>query len=375
MNKSLFIELIDVSIGKQGCLSNTPNDDEWYKLYAMAIKQSLVGICFNGLQRLKIQQQSPPESLYNKWMCIAAKIHQKNEFVNHQCVELQEKISFDGFRSCILKGQGNLNNYGEIGMLRQPGDIDLWVDGDFNRIIEYLSNVAPTDGINQHHAQFKVFNDTAVELHFYPLKLNNPIKQKILNKYFSSLKDFQFDNRSELPNEGGQITTVTNEFNIVFQLMHIYHHMMTEGVGLRQIMDYYMVLQNLTTSSLMTECKQNAKDWIEKLNLTRFASALMWVLVIVFENTSLSSYDTNPSWMIWKSNKKDGEFLLNEIMKSGNFGKYDDRQRGLYTSKWNSFWLVHFKTIRFWRFDHWAWFWSPIERIKGFLWRRSHGFK
>ena len=32
------------------------------------------------------------------------------------------------------------------------------------------------------------------------------------------------------------------EFNIIFQLTHIYSHLMNEGIGLRQLVDYYYVL-------------------------------------------------------------------------------------------------------------------------------------
>lgn len=102
MNR-LFFDLIKVSIGKAGCLSHSPNADEWSELYAMAKKQSLVGVCFAGVQRLQQQQQEPPEMLYLTWMGMAAKIQQRNEAVNRQCVDLQKRLAADGFRNCVLK--------------------------------------------------------------------------------------------------------------------------------------------------------------------------------------------------------------------------------------------------------------------------------
>ena len=103
---SLFTELIQVSIGIRVCLSRTPSEAEWGELYAMAKKQSLVGVCFAGVQRLVAQQQEPPKMLYLTWMGMTAMIQQRNEVVNRQCVDLQKRLSADGFRSCILKGQG-----------------------------------------------------------------------------------------------------------------------------------------------------------------------------------------------------------------------------------------------------------------------------
>ena len=103
---NLFFELIRVSIGVSGSLSKIPTSEVWKALYEMAKKQSLVGVCFAGVQRLQMQRQEPPEMLYLTWMGMAAKIQQRNEVVNLQCAELQAKLSGDGFRSCILKGQG-----------------------------------------------------------------------------------------------------------------------------------------------------------------------------------------------------------------------------------------------------------------------------
>lgn len=76
MNKdtnNLFLELIRVAIGNQECLSRTPSKAEWAELYAMSKKQSLVGICFAGLQKLcSFVSQEPntynlqPDSTHNQ---------------------------------------------------------------------------------------------------------------------------------------------------------------------------------------------------------------------------------------------------------------------------------------------------------------------
>lgn len=125
----IFSELIQVAIGTRICLSHTPSVDEWGELYAMAKKQSLVGVCFAGVQRLQQQRQEPPEMLYLTWMGMAAKIQQRNEVVNKQCGELTEKFQKDGFDVVVLKGQSCAKRYGSLSGLRQSGDIDAWVSG------------------------------------------------------------------------------------------------------------------------------------------------------------------------------------------------------------------------------------------------------
>ena len=82
MINELFFDLIRVAVGTQDCLSHTPTADEWGKLFDMTKKQSLVGVCFAGVQKLVAQQQEPPEMLYLTWMGMAVKVQQRNEVVN-----------------------------------------------------------------------------------------------------------------------------------------------------------------------------------------------------------------------------------------------------------------------------------------------------
>lgn len=178
--EQLFFELIQIAIGTRICLSHTPSADEWGELYSMAKKQSLVGICFAGVQKLQMRRQMPPEMLYLKWMGMAAKIQQRNEVVNRQCVELQKRLSADGLRSCILKGQGVAQFYPEfVRSLRQPGDIDIWVDGERNEIIKYISGLGiKTGNVDMKHWEVKFFDDTEVEVHFRPTWFYNPIHDR-----------------------------------------------------------------------------------------------------------------------------------------------------------------------------------------------------
>ena len=80
-----------------------------------------------------------------------------------------------------------------------------------------------------------------------------------------------------MPNDIGEKVSPTIEFNLVHQLVHTYHHFITEGVGLRQLMDYYFVIQASNAEDIR-ECQK----MVASLGLNRFASALMWVLVHVF---------------------------------------------------------------------------------------------
>lgn len=172
--EKLFFELIRLSLGGGNSFSRKPTEREWRDVYLLAEKHALLGVCYHGLQRLEEKELWPPSDVVIQWMGVSTQIEQRNRMVNKQCVEIQEELRKAGFRSCILKGQGNALMYPEP-LLRTSGDIDIWVEGGFEKVMEYVQRVSKTDHVTEHHVEFDCFPDTPVEVHFSPLKLFNRI--------------------------------------------------------------------------------------------------------------------------------------------------------------------------------------------------------
>ena len=367
MKEQSFFELIQVSLGTRICLSHTPSADEWGELYAMCKKQSLVGVCFAGIQRLQQQRQVPPEMLYLTWMGMAAKIQQRNEVVNRQCVELQKRLSSVGIQSYIMKGQAVGTLYGSLAGLRQSGDIDVYLEGGLDKVLAFARTFGKIAKVNELEMCVPVFQNTEVEFHYRPFIMRNPFKNAKLHAFFESKKKECLANKIALPNGVGEIVAPTVTFNLNHQLVHTYHHFITEGVGLRQLMDYYFVVLAVDKEVQKFQIVSEVQRAVDELGSNRFASALMWVLVHVF--------GLKVEQALWAPCEKDGRLLLDEILLSGNFGHTDERAKDIQTSRWKAFWYVNGKTFRFWRFDHWAWFWSPVWRIYHYCWRKVKGFK
>lgn len=377
---NLFQELLQVSVGCQsasGNLSRVPSAEEWADLYRMAKEHTLIGVCFAALQKLPSEQLAEmPQQLKMHWLGMAMQIQKRNLLMNQRCVELQRRLEQSGFRTYIMKGQGNAALYNNVQnsengcenkefdllTLRQPGDIDIYLEGGYDRVMGYVNKTFPTKEVNELEIHYHCFKDAEVEIHYQPFVMDGP-KNKVLQHFFAEESEACLKNRISL-GDSGDICVPTITFNLVHQLVHIHHHLFYEGIGLRQLMDYYFLLIKASDSSV--DSIERSKKVIHQLGLDRFAAALMYVLQIVF--------GLERDRMLWSPSEKDGIFLLNEIMRSGNFGQSDIRKKGIYQNKWKSFWFVHFKTFCYWRFDHWAWFWSPICRIRGFVWRKLNGY-
>lgn len=359
---NLFFELIQVAIGTRICLSHTPSADEWGELYAMAKKQSLVGVCFAGVQKLQTQRQEPPEMLYLTWMGMAAKIQQRNEVVNRQCADLQRRLTDEGYRSCILKGQGVGQQYAEhLRGLRQSGDIDIWIEGGVEATVKLAESLGQKAEVTEQHVGLDVFPDTEVEAHFIPSMLRQPFANRRLQRWFEEQVPTQFENR----NEAG-LCVPTAEFNLVYLLIHIYRHLFGEGVGLRQVMDYYFTLM-ARNSNANDDVNANILSTLKSLGLMEFAGGLMYVLREVF--------GLQREQMLCEPNERHGRFLLHEIMLSGNMGHYDKRTKNADRStRWKRFWLMNKHNLRLISYYPAETLWAPFARIKVWVWRKWNGW-
>ena len=418
MGNSIF-ELLQIAIGKRDRLSHTPTIEEWRGLFADSQKQSVVGIAFAGVERLP-KEQWPPQALLFEWIGAAERIKQKNALLDRQCVQLQKRFAEAGIKTSILKGQG-VARYYDVSSLRQPGDIDIYVDCGRERLFEIVDSLEvrgdrQSEDKNRKslirdwdykHLHLDVFRDTEVEVHYRVEVLLNLWKNRKLQKWFkeheeevfgqvfslSRIGDFEnpADNlhqkssrieeglarRPEGESQFEIFCSPTVEFNRFYILLHIYRHFLYEGVGLRQLLDYYYVLRantNNTSGALRSKSENNLTknqsrireglarrpegesqfenystdqsrirdfenystdqsgikgfknsstdgtdltDLLKQFGMWKFARGVMWILQ--------EAFGLEREYMIGEPLEKEGRFILSEVMAGGNFGHHDER--------------------------------------------------
>ena len=220
---------------------------DWQELYSFASKQALLGLSFEGIERLgkeyseELRLNPIGRELLMTWMGKAQQIRRQNMKVNAVAGKLFAMLRVDGMRCCVLKGQGNALMYPNP-YSRTPGDIDVWIDASRERIMEYAQKKFELgDDIRLQHLETSL-DGVPVELHFFPCSMNNPIYHARLQKWFRRNADLQCSHIVGLPDGAGDIAIPTTAFNVVYQLTHLYHHFFDEGIGMRQIFDYYYVV-------------------------------------------------------------------------------------------------------------------------------------
>ena len=238
----------------------------WQRLYGFASKQALLGLCFDGIERLgkeypeELKRNPIDRNLLMTWMGAAQQIRRQNVKVNVVAGKLYSMLREDGLRCCILKGQGNALMYPNP-YSRNPGDIDVWVNASREQITEYAKkHFELEDDLRFHHLE-TTMDGVPVELHFFPGIMNNPVYNARLQKWFKRNADLQCSNVVSLPDDAGEIAVPTAVFNVVYQLTHLYHHFFDEGIGMRQIVDYYFVINSFALEKVFLEKNPSMKTF------------------------------------------------------------------------------------------------------------------
>lgn len=372
-----FYTILQSAIGKTVQLSHTLSEKEWNEIFGLAKKQALVGIMFEGVERLP-QEQWPPRNVILQWAMVVESIKHRNRQTTDICLRLTEVLGKDGFETCILKGQANhvyydgLNSEHSLGHLRICGDVDAWIwlkektKHPVKSIIDYCQSKKILLSLCHLHAEVKPVNGVPVEIHFRPSFLNAPWSNLCFQKLFKSAV---FENKEI--DECGTIKKLRVDYDLIFQMNHIYRHLLDEGVGMRQVLDFYMLLKTYRKESLVRDELMDGsalKKHVKACGMGRFASALMYVLQKIF--------DMDGSELLCAPSEHHGSFLLDEMMLAGNFGHYDARMRTLEVKKGKLSYqlqkaLRRFKrNLRFLTSYPGEVICEPIARVEHFLWRK-----
>ena len=449
--QKIFFDFLRFCIGSAKEIPDSLKEADWKELYAIAQKQALLGVLFYGIRQLP-KQLVPEQKLLMQWMVMAEQIRKQNIRLFQDSVKVCQNFENEGFANCILKGQGNALLYPDPYM-RTPGDIDIYLSGGRRKIMKYVDQVCPNQVMRYHHVDFPAMK-TAIEVHFTPSYMFCPIHNWRMQKWFEEVMGEQCNHRVSLPDGYGEIHVPQVSFNVIYILSHLYRHIFTEGIGLRQLLDYYYVvcdfckvyqissnhLSNFSNhpvplskedstfspspsfsesgdvtalrcseplrykdggpskvspgcagwdrlgaigdttsacsldagSSSFSACSSVVLDVVQRelkhLGLWKFAQAVMFVMKEVF--------GLSEDRMIAPMDEKEGRFLLDEIMRGGNFGQYDDRMGSkVGESKIHRYFRMNLRNLRFVKhypteavcepiFRTWFAGWKFINRIK-----------
>ena len=385
----IFFDFLRFCSGSAKKIPDSLKEVDWKELYAIAKKQCLVGVLFDGIKKLPAEYVGMEKEQLLQWMAESQMLEKANVRLNDAAIHVSEWFRKEGFRTCILKGQGNALMY-PYPYSRTPGDIDIWVEGGDKRVISFVRSISPHEKACYHHIEFPSYKGVEVEVHYRPSFLLCFWHNRKLQKYYERVKEEQFSHRVMF-SEQREVAIPTVEFNLIFQLTHIFSHLMNEGIGLRQLLDYYYVLcdfykvyQNFSNPSVSlskgsstfspspsssgsgdvtapSRCSEplrskdggpskvspNCAGWDRRDAIGDMTSATaarssstaidrvqkelkelgLWKFAGGIMYIMQEVFGMSASRLIVPPNEKYGKFVLNEVLEAGNFGRHDARNR------------------------------------------------
>ena len=404
-----YLDFLRFSLNEEAQVPESVKLIDWDQLLQFAKDQCVPGIYWMGVRRLgHLKENKPTDDHVMRWMAACGKLGKRNSTVTERSAWVAKNFEKEGFRACLLKGQGLALCYPDPS-LRYPGDIDIWVrprpqsgslnaasqrsnnpsdvqgsnaatqrsitpasrsshssfhfslfthreDADIRTVIAYCRQFVPDAKACYHHIDFLKAGDIPVEVHYRPSWLNNPFHNRRLQQYFLEHADAQFSN---LQPQG--FAAPTWEFNVVFLLSHIANHLLHEGIGLKQVIDYYYLLRSQTERRSIDSYEQEFR----RLGLLPFARQLMWVLCQVL--------GLDEQLLVASQDERRGRLLLSEMLAGGNFGMHDDRLlSGSYSSSLKSNLQRVVRDLRMMRYFPSESLWEPAFRIWHYFRRRRH---
>lgn len=370
MEEKKYIEFLKFCLsGKE--VPECVKDIKWGDLLTFAKAQTIQGVYARTVlaQDGKMRPEyflgnKPSDDDVMEWVFEMHILKKTNETLFKRAEKASEWFLENGFPNCILKGQGNSLMYPDT-YSRVTGDIDIWLDGGREKILDFTTKYYQRPPTNL-HVDFPMFGDASVEVHFRPSYMLNPFIDKKLKKYFNEVKDSQFCNEAKTPDGKYKFFVPTNEFNVIYQLMHMYRHLSaSDGIGLRQIIDYFYLLRKCKADGMGEKEKKDFVALVKKFKMTKFTGAIMYIVHNVL--------GLEEDYLLFEPNKKEGEFLLNEVLLMGNFGRAETRKAALETAEGHFKRFLIFEKYNLRMLSHYPSevIWRPIRDLK-LSWRDHH---
>lgn len=243
---------------------------------------------------------------YDEWGNLAAAAHAHNVHTAYNEKQLNDIMKVHPF--IILKGMAAAAYYPRPHE-RIIGDIDFLIDpAEKQELEELLSNKGyeKQNIKNEHHVSFNK-SDTHFEMHFEipGIPYGEPgetVREFMMNAFrqpvISQFDDWIFPSPKDI-------------YHGLIILLHMQHHMLDEGLGLRHICDWACYVQKT----------EGMPFWSELLELFEKIGVLTYSRVIT-KICSMYFHINCPKW----AENADEELcndLMNDVLIGGNFGRKD----------------------------------------------------
>lgn len=295
-------------------------DVDWARVYKESVQQTVVLFASGAISPYA---DVIPKEVFGKWLAHSGKAFASNMYVMNYQNELVKFLDDNDYKYIILKGLSSASYY-ENPDMRMLGDVDFLIDS--SKTDEIAQKIQNELGYGRRTELEHICHVTmtrgraAIEMHFEIPGIPHGDKGEYVREYIKNiLKDTQNIKMDEC-----EFTAPSHLYHGVIILLHMLHHMATEGLGLRHLCDWGAFVNKTANMSFW---ETEFIPFLKKINLLTYASVMASVCKKYMGIALPSSLPVADDEIC--------EEMMCDILQSGNFGNKDEQyhQSGLLVSE------------------------------------------
>lgn len=317
MNQNFLDTVYLFSCGVRGTTPESTHDFNFKEIYRIAKSQGVWETVF--LSVMKLYEKDPeiiPEKTYQKLnsdflICCGAQ-YRRLSFIH----EVIKKLEENGIECCVLKGESIARFY-HTPIARVSSDADILINPQKTDLcLEIMKEIGFDVGNNIYEShQVECTHPVAglVEIHtmMYGKRtedvcFNNEVKY---NEKYITIKT----------EDGTELKTLGITDNFLFLMLHFTKHFLSFGVGIRQLSDVLVYVENNYTAIDWIRANQS----LENLGFKKFFDCILAIgkEYLAFPDNIFPTSDINEALV---------EKIFNDMQLGGVFGHDDNTRCGFY---------------------------------------------
>lgn len=305
-NGKLFVRLLRSALWKEYVGIDCLTDEEYDDVMLLARQHAVEALVGESLIRYNVRVSRERVA---HLMGIIRMTERENIRINLQLTEIVGYLRQWNTDYYVVKGQV-LATYYPSPLMRRSGDIDIFVPTDYPTAVRQLTRLEGMTcckGYEKGKHQVMVRGGVVLELHRNLLLFATPRHRRAWQSFVSAM----LQDDTDVVINGCQVCTLPLYGHLVYVFMHLYFHLITSGVGLRQLCDLAILLQ-----WGVKECV----DWEKVMTaVTSFGCGAAFRAVVACCVDELGVTASLPI-MLNKEDHRWGKCVFRNILRAGNFG-------------------------------------------------------
>lgn len=301
----------------------------WADVREQGREQVVHGVLFDALSVLP-REECPSMDMWLRWLGDTRETEGRSRKTHKALKALREQLlPLLPAEPVLLKGQGVARHYPSP-LRRMPGDIDFLVgeEGWDSLLAQESDGALQFAAEREKHLEFE-FNSIPVECHRTAVLFYDRARRRAWQRIEAA---WMAEGTVDVRLEGDvQVRLPLPGFDALYLFVHAFMHLIPEGVGLRQMLDWTLLLNACAADIDGERLRREAGE----LGLTRALGAFGYVAVrtlgLPAECFPLPVDDYREA----------GEWLLRDICEGGNFGRHrkggNNGRKDAWLGKWNLF--------------------------------------